>query len=453
MKYEIKSLVLAVAIGVIAVAITPLLAEEELTNVITEVNSDAITATDIGATDATQVNNASSEATETIATTGTLIEIGNTTAEETTVVVRSTDETGQTEDVTLEVPTTEATLTTSTGAKADLSDWIAGDQVSFTAKKFLNSGTLRAKKIINKSFKPGQKGVNGWIKEIRADKNEIDVNWGKNVYTLNLAEAKIVAGLKNPATVNDLAVGDRIRVRVVDDKDKNPATWKAKVVVVLRRGNSLFMRVTRVVIPAKITSLPTDLSLPTTIEAEILPSKFFQKNDANNLVGVPGAKIYINIDDNTKLVRRFLGKSLLSEMSVGDTINVIGRRDETTGNIDAKIIRDESIQVLGVAQRLGQITAIDTTAKTVTITILPEKANRSSVLLKTTDKTKIFRDGKEATISDLIVGDMVKTRGVYNRNERAVDAKVIGVTSQTKTSAIKEKVQTLRSKIKNLLQK
>ncbi|MBU0636618.1 hypothetical protein KKH16_00180 [Patescibacteria group bacterium] len=453
MKYEIKNLVLVVALSAMAVAITPLLAEEEIADAITDVNSDAITATDIGAVDASLVNNASAEATENIATTGTLIEIGNTTAEETTIVVRTTDATGQTEDVTLEVPTANTTLTTDANVKADLSDWISGDQVTFTAKKFLNSGALQAKKITNRSFKKGEKGVNGWVKEIRADKNEIDVTWGKNIYTLNLAEAKIVAGAKNPATINDLLVGDRVRVRVIDDKDGNPATWKAKIVVVLRRGNDLFMRVTRWVIPAKITSIPTDLTLPTIIEAEILPSKFYQKGDANNLVGAPGDKIYINIDNNTQLARRFLGKSLLSEMSVDDTIRVIGRRDETTGYINAKFIKNESIQVLGVAQRLGQITAIDATAKTATITILPEKANRETVLLKTTDKTKILRNNEKAGISDLVVGDIIKTRGVYNRNQRSVESKIINVVSQTKIETIKEKIQTLRNKIKDLKQK
>ncbi|MEK7202831.1 MAG: hypothetical protein AAB653_00755, partial [Patescibacteria group bacterium] len=135
------------------------------------------------------------------------------------------------------------------------------------------------------------------------------------------------------------------------------------------------------------------------------------------------------------------------------TINVIGRRDETTGQINAKIIKDESIQALGVAQHLGQITAIDATAKTATVMILPEKTEKKTVLLKTTDKTKIFRNGKEASINDLIVGDIVKTRGVYNRNERVVETKVISVVSQTKTNTIKEKLQTLRKKIKDLKQK
>jgi hypothetical protein len=409
-------------------------------------------AADIGAASETAINSATSEATETVTISGTLIEIGNTTAEETTVVIRIVKN-GKTEDITLEVPTKSIVLTNAAGAKADLSDWVAGDQITVTAQKHKNSGRMIAQKMKNDSFKAGHKGVNGWIKAIRTDKNEIDVEWGKNIYTLNLAEAKMVAGVKNPAVVADLKVGDRVRCRVMDDGDKNPATWKAKIVVVLRRGNDLFMRVTRAVVSAKITSIPTDLSLPTTIEAEILPSKAFQKGDVNNLIGEPGTKIYINISTSTDLVRRFLGKSLLSEYSVGDSIMVVGRRNETSGNIDAKMIKNDSTQVLGVAARLGVVTAVDPSNGTIAIKMLPSKKGEETVTVKITSATKIFRDGKEATINEIIIGDTLKTKGVYNRDARAVDAKVVGVTSKTKNQVIKEKVQNLRDRIQDLLKK
>ena len=484
MKNKIKSFVLFFSIIAVAMPIAPMLAVEEVNPpvdtmpyveaVITEVNTDAITIADIGATNASQVNNATSEATKTITTTGAIIEIGDTTAENVTVVVRTTDKNKKTEDMVLEVPITKTSLLTNANTKTNLNDWLVGDQITFTAKKFLNSGKLEAKKIINKSFKAKEKGINGVIKKIQANKNKIDVDLGKNIFTLNLAKAKVVVGTTTSATIKNLLVGDRIRVRAVDDKDKNPSTWKAKNVTVLRRNNHLLAPVINYAISAKIISLPTDLSLPTMIEAEALPSKFYKKsNGIDNSIIAPGTKISINIDNKTILVRRFFGKALLSEMNVGDTINVVGKRNEKIEkrvneflnelniyndvldkladnnklnkgtainglsntpfySIDAKIIKDESIQVLGVAQRLGQITAINTTTKAVTITILPKKANRNSVLLNTTNETKIFRDGKKAIISDLIIGDIVKTRGVYNRNKRSVEAKVISATPEAK---------------------
>ncbi|MFH1232560.1 MAG: hypothetical protein V1651_01690, partial [Patescibacteria group bacterium] len=446
MKHKIKNLTLLIALMAIIMPTAPLLAEGETASttaitsttneasIITDINSDAITATDIGATNASQVNNATKEETKIVATTGTIIEIGDTTTENTTIVVRTTDKNKKTEDIVLEVQTTKTSLLTNANTKTTLNDWLIGDQITFTAKKFLNSGKLEAKKIINKSFNAGQKGINGVIKKIQANKNKIDVNLGKNIFTLNLTGAKVIVGTTTSATIKDLLVGDRIRVRAIDDKDKNPATWKAKNITVLRRDNHLLVPAINYVISAKIISLPTDLSLPTMIEAEVLPSKFYKKNNSvDNSIMTPGTKISINIDNKTILVRRFFGKALLSEMNVGDTINVVGKLnkkiqqtvDEINNNvldasdkrfenhsIDAKIIKDESIQVLGVAQRLGQITAIDTTAKTVTITILPKKAKRDSVLLNTTNETKFFLDGKKAIINDLMIGDMIKTRGV-----------------------------------------
>ncbi|MBU0897982.1 hypothetical protein KJ806_02540, partial [Patescibacteria group bacterium] len=338
MKHKIKNLTLLIALMAIIMPTAPLLAEGETASttaitsttneasIITDINSDAITATDIGVTNASQVNNATKEETKTVATTGTIIEIGDTTAENTTIVVRTTDKNKKTEDIVLEVQTTKTSLLTNANTKTTLNDWLIGDQITFTAKKFLNSGKLEAKKIINKSFNAGQKGINGVIKEIRADKNTIDVNLGKNIFTLNLTGAKVIVGTTTSATIKDLLVGDRIRVRAIDDKDKNPATWKAKNITVLRRDNHLLAPAINYVISVKIISLPTDLSLPTMIEAEVLPSKFYKKNNSvDNSIMTPGTKISINIDNKTILVRRFFGKALLSEMNVGDTINVVGK--------------------------------------------------------------------------------------------------------------------------------
>ncbi|MBU1062622.1 hypothetical protein KJ700_00435, partial [Patescibacteria group bacterium] len=66
-----------------------------------------------------------------------------------------------------------------------------------------------------------------------------------------------------------------------------------------------------------------------------------------------------------------------------------------------------------------------------------KKAKRDSVLLNTTNETKFFLDGKKAIINDLMIGDMIKTRGVYNRNKRAVEAKVISATSQVEIISLK----------------
>jgi Cu/Ag efflux protein CusF len=449
-----RKLVLALLLAALVMPLAYVKADDDSVEsiVATDQNTDGITALSIGALSAEAVNLASNENFKIVTIKGFLIEIGNTTAEQTTVVVRVSDK-GTTTDVTIEVPTRTASFNTGFGSKANMSDWIAGDQLVVMAKKYDNSGLLVAQNIRNTSFRAEHRGVNGWIKTIDAAKNSVTVEWGNNIYTVSLASAKIVAGIKNPATVSDLKVGDRVRLRVIDDRDKNPATWKGEMLVVLRRGNDNFMRVTRVIFPAKVVSVPTDLTLPTAIEVEIQKSKFFQVGDVNNVIGEPGAKVYLDISTSTQLMRRFLGKALLSEFAVGDDLWVVGRRDEATGHISVQVIKNDSIQMLGMAQRVGLVAAVDPTAKTISIRILPAVKGQETVVINVSDSTKIFIDGKEKTLADVSIGDVVKAKGTYNRNTKALDAKTIGITSKEKNKSIGEKASNVRDKFKEIMKK
>jgi hypothetical protein len=373
------------------------------------------TSADVGAS--TQaVNGATVETTTTVTETGTLIEIGNTTAEETTVVVRTSEPDGTTTDQTLQIETAATTLTTDGGTPADLSDWVAGDQLTFTATESTNSEELKARSVRNRSFKRGHVGRNGFVKAIRADEHELDVEWAGKVYTLNTAAAKMVAGGKNPASLTDFQVGDRVRARVKDDGDGNNLTWDATIVVVLRRGGALFMRVTRWVVPARITALPADTStFPYTITVEVLPSRFYQAGDVNNLVGAPGTSLQVDVTDATKLRRRFLGKALIGEMSEGDEVRIIGRRDESTGHLVAGIIKNNSIQRLGVAQHLGRVQTVDAAATTLTVT--PYLAPRGRTwTVQASPTTKVVKNGQAVSFDTIVVGDVVRLRGTANRN-------------------------------------
>ncbi len=408
------------------------------------------------------INEATEEETETVSTTGMLIEIGNTTAENTTIIVRTTDEYGTTEDVTLEIEK-DTSIQEDDYTSADLSDWIAGDQITFTADKYKNSGALVAQKVRNRSFKSWHKGRNGWIKKINTEANTIDVEWAGKIYTINLENARIVAGLKNPASIDDLKIGDRVRGRVLEDADGNPLTWDAKILVVLRRGNDLFMRVTRWVVPGVITSIPEDLSLPATIEMEVLPSKFYEKGDVNNLIGAPGTKVLVDITEDTKLRRRYLGKAQLSEFSEGDKIRVIGRRDESTGNIVAKFIKNNSIQKLGVAYRLGKVTSIDENAKSFTVEVRSKNRKYEKTWTIMTDDETIFkiRDVDEAAFEDIEVDDIIRVRGTANRVDRTVKANVVAVVTHKvlrpdmmpKLLKSQDKIMAKMQKIKNRLKK
>lgn len=409
-----KKIVISIAAFCLLVA-APLavMAQDEITEV---------TAADVGAS-ATSVNNATEEDSDTVTETGTLIEIGNTTAEETTIVVRITNTDGTTTDKTLQI-NSSTSLTTGGSSKADLSDWIAGDLLIYTAKEGSNSGELIALRIRNLSFKKLMIGKNGFVKAIRADENEMDVEWAGQIFTLNTTNAKMVAGAKNPAALSDFQVGDRVRARVKDDGDKNPQTWDASIIVVLRRGETLFMRVTRWVVPAEITAVPSDTSTyPYTLTAKVLESPFFQAGDVNNLIGEPGSTIYIDVTEDTKLLRRFLGKAIIGEFMEGDSIKIIGRRDETTGHITAHVIKNNSIQRLGVAMHLGKVVALDSDgdALSFSFTVAPYFFPNSAVwTIKASDKTKVYKNGEEVSFSTIAVGDVVRLRGTANRKNKTI---------------------------------
>ncbi|MFH1030839.1 MAG: hypothetical protein V1770_06315 [bacterium] len=384
-----------------------------------------ITATDVGYSE-NVVNNATQESATEIETSGTLVEIGNTTAEETTIIVRVPDGEGGTTDETLQVDTQSTDFVNEDGESSDLSDWIAGDTLQFSAEKNLNSGELVAKKVRNRAMKKIHRGKNGWVTALRPEENEMDVTWANQTFTFNLSSARMVAGAKNPAAIADFQVGDRIRARLQDDGDKNPQTWNAKIVVVLRRGDALFMRVTRWVVPAKIVSMPDEPVATSTITVKILPNKFHQEGDVNNLIGNPGDTLVVSISETTDLRRRFLGKCFLSEFSEGDNLRIVGRLNEQTGNLDAKTIKNNSIQKMGVQRRIGMVTEIDENSLKAN---LIKNSNPYTVTLS--KDAKIHKRGVgEIPFSKVKEGDKIRVRGTFNRLQKNVAANVISILNE-----------------------
>jgi hypothetical protein len=408
--------ILSILVLLSIVLAMPALAGDEAMDAASD--QDEVTAQDLGATEA-EINNATEEEIVPTTQTGTLIEIGNTTAEETTVIVRVPDEQGTLEDRTLEIDTTNVDLENNQGDNSDLNDWIAGDQIRFEADENKNSGSIKARRVKNRSVRDEHRGKNGWITEIRPEQNQVDVTWRNKIYTLNLSNAHMVAGLKNPASIEDLQVGDRIRARVEDDGDSNDKTWDAKILVVLRRGKTLFMRVTRWVVYGKIAYIDEDAGIPTTITVEVLPSRFYQEGDVNNLVGGPGDTLEVYIDGGTKLRRRYNGKALISEFSEGDKIQIIGRLNEGTGNLDAKRIRNTSIQKLGVARRIGIVQSVDADLGEI-VAKVRRTDNEWRILVD--DETELLKQGQEITLSDIQPNDKIRVRGVANRIDKTIQA-------------------------------
>jgi hypothetical protein len=395
-------------------------------NTINDVSAE-VTASDVGLSEV-EINNASTEATVAEENTGMLIEIGNTTAENTTIIIRPNGATDDSDDQTVEIESSTLVLTDSQGS-ADLSDWIAGDQVTYTVDHYTNSGAKVAKKLRNRSFKWNHRGKNGWIEALRPEVDEMDVTWNGKIFTLDTSEARMVAGEYNPATLDNFKVGDRIRARVVEDGDGNFSTWDAKIIVALRRGNELFMRVTRWVVDATVIMIPEDVSLPATIEVEINPSKFFEEGDVNNLVGAPGEKIMVDIYEDTNLRRRYMGKAFLKEFSEGDHVRIIGRRAEDTGHLVAKFIKNNSIQALGVACHVAKVVAIDADQKSLEVSLRRTQLTNKNWTVETDSDTKFTKGDQEIEFSDIKVDDVIRVRGVANRQTKVVQARKVHVLS------------------------
>jgi hypothetical protein len=72
----------------------------------------------------------------------------------------------------------------------------------------------------------------------------------------------------------------------------------------------------------------------------------------------------------------------------------------------------------------GKVTAVDTTAMTLTV---------GTNTINITSKTKILKDGKLAALTDIAVGDMV--HGAYKKADGKMDATVIHVGQMKKKKA------------------
>jgi len=117
----------------------------------------------------------------------------------------------------------------------------------------------------------------------------------------------------------------------------------------------------------------------------------------------------VNITDKTKILRKFGGKSSLSEYSVGDEVMVIGKfTDETKITIDAKVIRNLSIQ-----KRRGAFFGKVTVKNTDNFVMETLERGKQTVYFGTAKFVK--RNEEAMTYADLKLGDRVRVKGVWDK--------------------------------------
>lgn len=124
---------------------------------------------------------------------------------------------------------------------------------------------------------------------------------------------------------------------------------------------------------------------------------------------------------SANLIRRFGGKSNISEFMVGDSVDVRGTVSPSASwTIIAKTVRDYSIQERN-ATFSGTISNVNQQAQTFSFT-----TNARGVLNVTMDAAvKIYVNGKPAAFSDLADGMRATVHGVWNRKQDGLIAKKI----------------------------
>lgn len=122
-----------------------------------------------------------------------------------------------------------------------------------------------------------------------------------------------------------------------------------------------------------------------------------------------GKNYQVNINEKTQLRRHYWGKSSLSEFSVGDEVNVIGRyTDETKTTIEAVLIRNKSIQKRWGAF-FGEVIAKNTD------NFVIKTINRGEIMVYFGNAKFVGNDEKSLTYADLQVGQRVRVKGVWDK--------------------------------------
>lgn len=143
--------------------------------------------------------------------------------------------------------------------------------------------------------------------------------------------------------------------------------------------------------------------------AELSNVKVTAKDTASITVDNGGASVKVDVASTTHFRRKFWGGSDLGEISVGDSVDVVGRwTSEDKTEIKAVVIRDLSIQKrFGVF--FGNVKTITDTGFTMTTIQRGEEA----VTLDSTTKL-VNRKGETITAADIQVGNVIRVRGMWN---------------------------------------
>ena len=141
---------------------------------------------------------------------------------------------------------------------------------------------------------------------------------------------------------------------------------------------------------------------------ELVNVKVTAKGATSITVDNDGTSVKVNLTSNTHFRRKSWGKSTLAEISMGDSVTVIGRwANEAKTEVNAVLIRNLSIQ-----RRFGVFFG---TVKTITDTGFVMTTIQRGEETVTIDSGKLInRIGEPITMADVEVGHKVRVRGLWD---------------------------------------
>jgi hypothetical protein len=122
----------------------------------------------------------------------------------------------------------------------------------------------------------------------------------------------------------------------------------------------------------------------------------------------------VHIVNTTVLRRKFWGKAALTEMQIGDSVNVIGKwTNDAKTDLNAQMIRDTSIQKRAGAF-FGNVLSVTANGWTI-------QTARGIETVSITSSTKLV-NRKEETIkqSDIVIGQRIRVKGMWDSQANTI---------------------------------
>ena len=150
-------------------------------------------------------------------------------------------------------------------------------------------------------------------------------------------------------------------------------------------------------------------------QAVIAAATLAGKDGATLTVTKEGKTYTVITDGKTKFRRKFWGKGELAEMTVGDSLNLIGKwTNEEKSSLYAILVRDTSLQ-----KRNGVF--IGTVESVSGNNLVIQTINRDKQTATVTDATKYLnRKEQKITLSAVKSGHRIRVRGLWNNQNNTI---------------------------------